>query len=187
MPASGVSSFDLFSTFGEVNTLHLTQCHCLTTFMLMEDVSMDHFPIVFLTEPFGSELQLFEHYLKFLIHGVSDIPKFYSFGTRRTHPIWFEESIIPGGYAGGNFAVGQKFVPAQAMLRVQQLCAVLQEDAIIQIMSKTTRKLYYPSRCDDDQLPVTLRLCNGDENTLTDWRFTILAPVHPRHPVSNSN
>ena len=181
-----LGNLDSSGVFSAVNILHPTKPECLTTFMVMEEIPVYHYPVLFLDTMHESELQLLEQYLKFLIHGVSDLPKFYSFGSRRTLPVLVEDSIIPGGYSGSNFAVGQKFVPVRLMPRVQHLCSTVQADIIIQYLDKTTSKLHYPLRCDDDHLPVALRLCYGDEHTRTDWRSTILAPVHPRHPVSNS-
>ena len=40
-------------------------------------------------------------------------------------------------------------------------------------------------RCDVETLPLSLRLCLGDEHWRSDWRSVLLSPVYPRRPIVN--
>ena len=135
------------------------------------------FPVIFLdlSESFSEPL-LFQ-YLNFLrFRRGTVVPPFYSFGQRRTIP----DENIKGSYDSSSFAISSKSLIFEKLNSVSPLCS---QRGIWENSLKSTTKLHFPLRCDDAELPVSLRLCGGDEHTRTDWRDTILAPVLPRHPV----
>jgi hypothetical protein len=147
--------------FNKTSVLHPNSSDC-SLHSAMTAISLEVFPVIVISTEQDLNLPLLEHYLKFLLFSSHPTPSLYPLGTRRSMPKLVDSLLIEeGNYASANFAITNQ---------AQLTCGA---------------PVYPKLRCDDGNLPMSLRLCIGNEHTRNDWRDTVLAPVVPRHPVKN--
>jgi hypothetical protein len=177
---------EIHGLFNSSQVLFSDRSDCETYLFALSQIPHNMFPVIFLDNPSELESTLFERYMRFLVFGRSSIPEYFSFGADRSLPRLVGDSILRGSYSGSSFAVGNR----DLILNIDQkgTCSLSDKPGVIfDNLVRRQPALYSPLRCDDENLPVGLRLCRGDEASMTDWRSTILGPVHPRHPVGSSN
>ena len=174
------------SSFNETALIHSDLSDCSLRTSMLGLIPSDSFPVVFISSQVDLVPGLLEQFLKYLIHTREEIPSFFSFGLRRGMPFVMNGSlVISGSYSGSNFAIGSAAKISPHLPVVKQICSETKSDAVWdQVFRKDTVSLHMPLRCDDGNLPISLRLCLGNEHMRTDWRNTVLAPVVPRHPVN---
>jgi hypothetical protein len=124
--------------------------------------------------------------------GPDNLPRFYPFGSGRSLPyLTGDGRIIPSSYNSSTFGLRRiDSISHEWISEFQEMCsdADLPFGSIIETMFRnvsitTLRSLSFPRRCDDEDIPISLRHCGMNELLRVDWRDTTLAPVLPRKPV----
>jgi hypothetical protein len=114
----------------------------------------------------------------------NEIPDFYHFGKRlapsgkASHPD-YGDIVVGPHYEGIQFFVSNR------IKRRFSLNSESGESGDTIFLEFYLHEVYSnkKTRCDDDQLVITLRLCLGDEDHRMDWRDTHLSYVLPRRAV----
>jgi len=135
---------------------------------------------------------LLRAYIEFAVYsGVSKLPIFYPFGIMRNMPLVLGPGeYIPASYNSSSFAIyNPPSIPNTKTAYAEALCRRgVPLGAIIEVIFRPyspydTNQNSFPLRCDDEGIPMSLRISDTNEEMREDWRDTILAPVLPRKPV----
>ena len=180
----------LFTSVHMVNTSS-SPPNCRSLLSVIQHIPHDWYPALFLyATPAPQSFDLMELYLQHVTNAPNStsLPQFYSFGASRTMPVAGPTTVLKGSYDSGNFALGNP--PTLAKVR-QGLDACSSWEAVVpanQIWENVLRDEqgggnHLLMRCDDPSLPVSLRLCDGNEHVRTEWRDTLLSPVLPRRAI----
>ena len=136
-------------------------------------------------------LPLTIHVLKLLKAGKRDIiPAFFPLSRRLSPSRVSTCASFPGLALDIGYSKGHVFVKAEAIATadVQAIEALLAEtenktcpaELVNQLAARVLGGTRNKTRCDDTILPLSLRLCLGDEHWRGDWRSVHMAPVYPR-------
>jgi hypothetical protein len=170
----------LVESFGSVQFFHSNGSTCSVQLAIVSQLPASQYPLVFVDLREGFSESLLRQYLGFIqFRRGSRIPDFLSFGQRRGLP----RGDLRGAYDSHSFAISGKQISMARIQLFSEICESSISSGYWQNAFLSTKYAHLPLRCDDESLPISLRLCAGDEHVRTDWRDTTLAPVVPRHPV----
>ena len=171
-----------FSFVHSLESLNLSICQDYVN--IMDQVPFDWFPVIFVdfkSAEFSPDILV--NFMGHLINSVSSsLPAFYSLGHTRALPSMTSTGLSKGGYASNSFVIGQKSDLTSRICHEGASVSLSFESFLRSPTEEISR--YHPLRCDDSSLPISLRLCAGNEHLRTDWRDTLLSPVLPRSPVT---
>ena len=152
---------------------------CDNYLSILRHIPQDWYPVVFVDWIDLSE-SLLANLLRYVIHSDKlSLPPLYSLGHARSLPrINNHRNTLKGGYSSNSFFVGTKLDLAECD---SETSVSLLIESVVHPQNSTS--LYHPLRCDDESLPLSLRLCEGTEHVRIEWRSCLVAPVIPRSPV----
>lgn len=158
-----------------------------TPLAIIGQIDPGWYPLIYIDVDSHFSLDLIGVYLSHLAVGGSlGVPAFYPFGLSRALPQMTHHGLSNGGYDSMAFALRERPKLLDALFSQNCIFSRTSVPAAILIATLSGSPPghgSFPLRCDDNRIPVTLRLCDGNEHSREDWRDTLLAPVLPRRAV----
>ena len=182
-----VKPFATGPAFTSLHYMEAEQNETCSPLAVIRQIDPGWYPLIYIDVDSHFSLKLMDVYLSNLAVGGSlGVPVFYPFGLSRALPQMTHLGLANGGYDSNAFALRERPKLLEGLFSQNCILSRTPVPAAILIATLSGYPLgqrSLPLRCDDNRVPVTLRLCDGNEHSREDWRDTLIAPVLPRRAL----